>query len=251
MIFGGENAFIHWAVAAGCSAFSTLAWLAATAPLQAAEKNGYQVSGFAGSFSTGVSVAAPPFHGIEPRISLSYSSEGRNGFVGLGWSLNGFSQIAGRNEVAVIPGGWPTGLFLDGQQIVACPASSTFPSCAAGGTHYTRHESYLKIVKVDDDHWTVYGKDGTQTKFVSQGYSGDYPWKFGQSETKDTHGNTVTYTWWNPDGGVANWYPSTASYNGYTVEFLYETSCFERTSWSIRQRRVCSPQEAATTSGAS
>ena len=191
---------------------------------QGAEKNAYQVNSFVGSFSTGVPIAVPPYHGLEPRLSLSYTSEGHNGPVGMGWTLSGFSQIQGIREAAVNPAsGWPAVLFLDGQELVACPAGSSYPSCASGGTHYTRHESYLKIVKVDNEHWTVYGKDGTQTKFTTLGATGDYPWKFGQTQTVDTHGNTVNYTWWNPDGGVGHAYPSTASYNGYAVEFLYET----------------------------
>ena len=193
-------------------------------PALAAEKNGYQVNGFVGSFSTGVPIAVPAFHGIEPRISLSYSSEGRNGIVGVGWGLNGFSQLNHRNEsYNYIGTGWPLLLELDGQPLVACTAGSSYPSCAAGGTHYTSNESYLKILKASESSWTVYGKDGTRTIFNSLGSPGDYTWKLGQAQTIDTHGNTVNYTWWNPDGGTAHYYPSTVSYNGYTIEFLYET----------------------------
>ncbi len=193
-------------------------------PARGAEKNGYQVNSFVGSFSTGIPISVPAFHGVEPRLSLSYSSEGRNGIVGVGWSLNGFSQITGKNEMVIGPGsGWPILLYLDGSQLMPCQSGSTYPSCASGGTHFTRSESYLKIVKVDENHWTVYGKDGTQTKFTALGPATNYSWKLGQSQTIDTHGNTVNYAWWNPDGGVANEYPSTATYNGYTIEFLYET----------------------------
>ncbi|MBP6702234.1 MAG: VCBS repeat-containing protein [Vicinamibacteria bacterium] len=211
---------------AACGALALLLSSSA-APVHAAEKNGYQVNGFVGSFSTGVPIQVPSFHGIEPRISLSYSSEGRNGIVGAGWRLNGFSQIMHRNESYNHPGtGWPLLLELDGQALVACPGGSSFPSCASGGTHYTRNESYLKIVKTSEAEWSVYGKDGTRTKFSSLAPADglvDYTWKLGQSQVVDTHGNTVNYTWWNPDGGVGHYYPGTVSYNGYTIEFFYET----------------------------
>jgi RHS repeat-associated protein len=210
------------------AAYGALALLLSSgaAPVHAAEKNGYQVNGFVGSFSTGVPIQVPSFHGIEPRISLSYSSEGRNGIVGAGWRLNGFSQIMHRNESYNHPGtGWPLLLELDGQPLVACPEGSSFPSCVSGGTHYTRNESYLKIVKANEAEWSVYGKDGTRTKFSSLAPADglvDYTWKLGQSQVVDTHGNTVNYTWWNPDGGVGHYYPGTVSYNGYTIEFFYE-----------------------------
>ena len=98
----------------------------------------------------------------------------------MGWNISGFSQMLGVREAAINPeSGWPANLALDGQEMVACPSGSTYPSCASGGTHYTRRESYLKIVKVDDEHWTVYGKDGTQTKFLTLGPPGDHPWKLG------------------------------------------------------------------------
>ena len=158
--------WVRLAVVHGASA---LLLLLNSAPAESAEKNAYQVNGFAGSFSTGVSIAVPPFHGIEPRIALTYSSEGRNGPLGVGWTLSGFSQILGKQEWMTSP------LYLDGQELVACPSGSAYPSCASGGTHYTRNESYLKIVQATDATWTVYGKDGTRTKFTSLGLAGDAP----------------------------------------------------------------------------
>src|SRR5262245_20486540 len=48
-----------------------------------------QISSFAGSFETTVPMEVPGFHGLEPRIALAYTSEGRNGFSGVGWGLAG------------------------------------------------------------------------------------------------------------------------------------------------------------------
>ena len=213
----------RWLSGAGTRWVALLALLTGSGVARGAEKNAYQVNGFVGTFSTGVPIAVPPYHGIEPRLALTYSSEGRNGPLGLGWSLSGFSQILGKYEMFMHPGLGLSVATLDGQEVFVCPPGSSYPSCASGGTHYTRNESYLKILRVSEDQWTVFGKDGTQTKFTSLGLPGDYTWKLGQSQTIDTHGNAVNYTWSNPDDAIGHWYPSTASYNGYTVEFLYET----------------------------
>src|SRR5712691_1510946 len=61
--------------------------------LEAAERASEQVGSFYGSFSHAIPIEVPPFHGIEPRLALAYSSEGRNGLVGVGWTFTGFSTL--------------------------------------------------------------------------------------------------------------------------------------------------------------
>ena len=48
---------------------------------EAIEKSSEQVSPFYGSFGYAVPIQVPPFHGLEPRLALAYSSEGRNGIL--------------------------------------------------------------------------------------------------------------------------------------------------------------------------
>jgi hypothetical protein len=67
-------------------------------PVAAIEKASEQVSAFYGSFSHSIPIEVPGFRGLEPKIALSYSSEGRNGFVGVGWGLSGFSTIQRVNQ---------------------------------------------------------------------------------------------------------------------------------------------------------
>src|SRR5689334_11126708 len=72
-----------------------LAMVAAAGPSWSSEPNGQKVNHFVGAGGESVAIQVPPFHGIEPRLSLSYSSEARNGIAGMGWNLTGWSVIEG------------------------------------------------------------------------------------------------------------------------------------------------------------
>jgi hypothetical protein len=176
--------------------------------LQAAEKASQQVSPFLGSFSYSVPLEVPPFHGLEPRLTLAYSSEGRNGFLGVGWGLSGFSMIEranpGRGTPTFDTYGVPDVYLLDGQELVPCQQGSVSPSCTSGGTHSTKIESYLKVKATPSTNpttWEVWGKDGTKTTFTSVFTVPPSSWlpggtlRWGQTSTVDTYGNAVTYTW--------------------------------------------------------
>jgi RHS repeat-associated protein len=213
----------------GRMATATIALVATVSPAWASEPNAQRVSHFVGAAGESVAIQVPPFHGIEPRLGLSYSSEARNGFAGMGWSLTGVSVIERVNPKYGYPQGDAYDTFqLDGQPMALCEAGtpwSTYPSCATGGTHYTVKESYLRIKKVSDTLWEVHGKDGTKTEFTPIYTPGGLPTlRFGQSKVVDTHGNTVDYIWEvNADSINGNTYISSIAYNGYRVRFLRET----------------------------
>lgn len=38
-------------------------------------------------------IEVPPFHGLEPRLELSYQASAGDGWLGVGWSLTGISTI--------------------------------------------------------------------------------------------------------------------------------------------------------------
>jgi hypothetical protein len=205
-----------------CALGLTVAALAG--PTWAGEPNAQRVSHFVGAAGESVSIQVPPFHGIEPKLGLSYSSEARNGFAGMGWSLTGVSMIERANGAYGFPQQNETDTFLlDGQPMLKCQPESWYPSCATGGTHYTLQESYLRIKQVSDVKWEVNGKDGTRTEFEPiHTVAGVPTLRLGQRKVVDTHGNEVIYNWDINAGANGNTYVSSITYNGYTIEFFRE-----------------------------
>jgi RHS repeat-associated protein len=200
----------------------------APAQVWAVEKASEQVSSYFGSFSQAIPIEVPAFRGLEPELALTYSSETRNGFVGVGWSVTGFATIQRVNAGLGSPM-FDSGdvYLLDGQELFPCQAGSVSPSCTTGGTHSTKVERYIRI-KFDpvQNLWTVWSKDGMRTllsplinvppnPFVPGGTL-----RWGVSSRIDTDGNTASYVWSCLDGDCS---PSTASYNGYQVAFFKET----------------------------
>src|SRR5262245_19553304 len=176
--------------------FSLSVALLSARPAAAQQNPTEQVSSFFGSFSNSVAIQVPAFHGLEPRLALGYSSEGRNGFVGVGWSLSGFSTIQRVSAGRGTPNFDSTDIYLlDGQELVACQSGMVSPSCTTGGTHATKIESYLRIqFNSGANLWYVWGKDGTKTTFQPLlATTAAYRW--GQIQTIDTKGNAVNYAW--------------------------------------------------------
>jgi hypothetical protein len=188
----------------------------------AVEKASEQVSPFYGSLSRGTPIEVPPFHGLEPKLGFSYSSEGRNGVLGVGWNLSGISTIERVNAGLGTPRWDETDVYLmDGQQLIPCGGIAS-PSCTAGGSHATKDETYLKILfNSGANTWTVWGRDGTRTVFSPTLQPGEgHTLRWGQTSTIDTKGNTVTTTWTCQFGEEC--YPAAISYNGYSVTFIHE-----------------------------
>ena len=69
-----------------------------------------------GSFTDSIAIAVPAFHGLEPQLALTYDSSRGNGFVGVGWKVDGLSVI----ERARPHGGAP--LFDDTKDVFTTPA---------------------------------------------------------------------------------------------------------------------------------
>jgi hypothetical protein len=196
-----------------------LAILGVTNPTEAIEKASEQVSPFYGSLARAVPIEVPGFRGLEPKLAFAYSSEGRNGFLGVGWNLTGISTIERVNAGLGTPRWNESDTYvLDGQPLIAC-ASIVSPSCTADGSHTTRDESYLKILFEEGTNtWTVWGKDGTRTIFSpTLQPAPEHTLRWGQTSTIDTKGNTVTTAWTYLDGDS---YPESISYNGYSISFV-------------------------------
>ncbi len=181
-----------------------------------------------GTFSEQLRIEVPGFRDLTPNLALTYDSSGGNGWVGVGWSLDGVGLIERASPGKGAPRYNATDVFLlDGEELVACVAGMVSPSCTTGGTHATKVESYQRIALTgtgQGSRWTVTQKDGTRRIFAPvylvNGGADVYRW--GLSQVIDTRGNTVTYTWGTNQLGCCWEYPQAVSYNGTTVAFHYE-----------------------------
>jgi hypothetical protein len=175
----------------------------------------------AGSFRQAVPIVTPAFRGLEPRLTLVYASGASNGFTGVGWAFAGFGAIGRTKNGRGVPRFDEGDVFLlGGQELVACAEAGTSPSCTTGGSHATKYESYVRIrYNEPDESWSVWAKNGTRTDYspVYRVPEGIYRW--GQTVTTDTHGNTVRYVW-ACEGGDC--YPDTVIYGPYSVVLYRE-----------------------------
>jgi len=195
---------------------------------------GQQIEYSTGSFTQSIPIEVPDFHGLEPSLALTYSSGGGNGELGVGWQPAGLSWI----ERTSLPGhGAPRfdttdGFLLDGQELIACPAGSTSPSCtttAAGTKYATKIESFLRIRRnTTPNNWEVWTPGGTKRTYVTVGsLAGGNTTNIGAQfrwvlrTVADTHGNTLQYNYTCPT--LPDCYVDTIDYNGNSVKFYWET----------------------------
>lgn len=159
-----------------------------------------------GSFRYQIPIEVPPFRGLEPGISLDYQSgqplqysSNGSGWLGIGWRINGIPSI----DRGLRGGGSPSYttpytvggdvFLLGGEELVPCERETVSPSCAAGGTHATRVESYRRIsYSAGTNYWTVTDRDGTIYEFQPTSAS-TYRWLL--KTITDPHGNQVTYNY--------------------------------------------------------
>ncbi|MFY0566796.1 FG-GAP-like repeat-containing protein [Archangium lansingense] len=184
-----------------------------------AGRNGDGVNTFYGGYQEHIPLEAPRFHGIEPKLSLAYNSSSGNGFVGVGWRLQGFSVLERTNPGKGAPGYNGSDIYiLDGQELFPCASGSTSPSCTTGGTHSAKIENYLRI-KYDgaSNRWEITQKDGTKATYDALYTTSGGTFRWGLARVADTNGNTVTYGWWCDGSPHLDCYPSSVAYNGTTV----------------------------------
>ena len=127
-------------------------WFALAPGAQAQESTGpaQQPAPFDGSYTTAIPIKVPPYHGLEPKLALAYSSAGGNGWLGVGWSLSGISTIERASPGKGAPRYDDSDIFLlDGQELVPCTLG--------GGQFCTKVQSYKKIVYVGSHNtWRVW-----------------------------------------------------------------------------------------------
>ncbi|HUQ04806.1 MAG TPA: FG-GAP-like repeat-containing protein [Kofleriaceae bacterium] len=181
-----------------------------------------------GTFSEQLRIEVPGFRDLTPNLGLSYDSSDGNGWVGVGWSLEGVGVVERASPGKGSPRFNTTDIYLlDGEELVPCVAGSVSPSCTTGGTHATKVESYNRIAFTGTgtaSRWTITLKDGTRRIYapVYLVNSGVDVYRWGLSQVIDTRGNTVTYAWGTNLYACCWDYPTSVAYNGTTVTFHYE-----------------------------
>jgi hypothetical protein len=190
------------------------------------EKGG-NVDQYFGAYTEAISLIVPPFHGIEPKLSVSYSSAGGNGLLGVGWRLQGLS------EIELIDHHYE----LDGQWLIACTAETDVlhgpqafgprsPSCAnAQGWYSTLSESYLRIAGAGPNNLSVWQPDGVRTDYSRVGAR--QKWLI--DAVTDTGGNIVTYHWNTTANGFSFNTIDSITYNGTVIKFYYEARALAET----------------------
>ncbi|MEO8671008.1 MAG: RHS repeat-associated core domain-containing protein [Tahibacter sp.] len=98
---------------------------------------------------------APGRQGIEPALALLYHSGGDNGHLGVGWSLEGLSQIARCGATPMRDGAsraiqWDAtdNLCIDGEKLLLISGTAQ----TDGAVYATERESFRKVVGVGTPH---------------------------------------------------------------------------------------------------
>jgi hypothetical protein len=175
-----------------------------------------------------IPIQVPPgTAGIEPKLALSYNSQGGNGLLGMGWSLSGLSAISRCPRTMAQDGVRGAVNYdnndrycLDGQRLIAIQGAD-----GADGTEYrTELDSFAKIMSYGSAGngpawfkvWTKsgqvmeYGNTG-DARIEAQGKATVRVWAL--NRLQDTKGNylTVSYT---EDNANGDFYPQRIDYAG-------------------------------------
>jgi len=149
--------------------------------------------------------------GMEPNLSLNYSSGGGNGYVGVGWSIGGVSAISRCPQTKAVDGAnhkfdikYDTNdrFCLDGQRLIAVSGAY-----GANGTEYrTEIDTYAKIVSRQNygggpRYFDVYTKSGLRYIYGSAATTYEFTvpgkamkqWKI--DRIIDTYNNQIAFNY--------------------------------------------------------
>ena len=202
-----------------------------------------------GSYRTSIPIEVPPYHGLEPKLALSYVSGGPNGFVGVGWTLSGLSSVKRASAGMGVPNFDATDIhLLDGQQLIRCadipagvapPPGCTNPSSTFSSLEpfTTRIESFRRIGREKDSAgnttgWRVWDQQGTRYDYTQAVYGANsepqYIESWLLSRATDVSGNSVSYEYACPEfNGMRPCLLDRISYNGVAIKFIAQ----ERPDW--------------------
>ncbi|MFC1631259.1 SpvB/TcaC N-terminal domain-containing protein [Candidatus Omnitrophota bacterium] len=196
------------------------------APLTPSLTQSYQTDLMTGAALSSVPIVVPPGRkGIQPNISLAYSSNNPNGICGVGWRLE-FGSIQ-RNTKRGVPEYDSTDTFVanvNGANVELVDIGS--------GEYRARQEGAFLKFSYDGAYWQVKDKSGMSYFFGSSANarqansSGTFKWYL--DKVVDLHGNYMNINYLHDQGQV---YLQDVQYTGKeggetptnTAEFIYET----------------------------
>lgn len=177
-----------------------------------------------------IPIQVPPgVAGMEPKLELSYNSQGGNGLLGMGWSLGGLSAISRCPRTMAVDGVRGKVNFdmndrycMDGQRLILI--SGTYG--AAGSEYRTELDSFSKIVASGTAgngvaSFTVQTKGGltmeygntADSRIEAQGKATVRVWAVNKISDVKTNFMTFSYT---EDSANGDFYPSRIDYAGNT-----------------------------------
>lgn len=203
------------------------------------------VSGGAASYE--IPIAVPPGRrGMQPGLSLGYSSRAGNGIAGMGWSLSGLSSLhrcpqtlEQDGQIRAVQLDASDKLCLDGQRLIL--TGGTYG--AVNATYGTEMESFVRVTQLGGDlvsaatyfkverksgEIAYYGNTGTgasPARVIPGGVSVPLTWMIARLE--DRVGNAMHYVYTSYGDGEtlinAIWYTGTlAAMGDRRVSFTYE-----------------------------
>nr|WP_246722905.1 fibronectin type III domain-containing protein [Aliikangiella sp. G2MR2-5] len=203
------------------------------------------VSGGAATYS--VPIAIPPGRaGMQPNVSLNYSSRSGNGIVGVGWSLGvgssihrcGPSRAVDGQNVGVTYNATMDKLCLDGQRLILANSAAYGEP---GAQYHTELDQFLRVTQLDGSmnsgstNFKVEYKNGTlayygnssDSRHSAGGISETLSWAIKQKEDRTPLRNNIRYYYETYGQGEhllrqIKYTGENDSYGDRQVEFVYE-----------------------------
>jgi RHS repeat-associated protein len=216
------------------------------------EVSGYTPGNFnvtdGGAAAYGVQlIIVPGTAGLQPSLGISYSSQGGNGLMGLGWSLQGLSAIT-RTSQTLAQDGQVKGVSytdedrfnLDGERLVTIVDADPY---GGDNTEYrTEQNAFYKILSLGSSpegypqYFKVYDKAGnileygntTDSRIEVDSPNGLIPIYYLINKISDRNGNYVLFDY-SEIGVTGEYYPNAIYYTGNTQTGLqpYASVTFE------------------------
>ncbi|WP_269531858.1 Ig-like domain-containing protein [Chitinimonas sp. BJYL2] len=200
-----------------------------------------------GAATYSIPIAVPPgVNGMQPALSLNYSSQAGNGVAGLGWSLGGFSSIQRCGKTIAQDGLFDAVRFantdrlcMDGQRLVLANLVPSDVNYWADNAEYrTEIETFSRITaqltngkrsfKVETKGGqTLYFGDSSDSYVAGQGRADEQAYAWALRKSEDLSGNQIQYTY-QVDATTGEHLPKTVRWGSAALlfaraDFTYES----------------------------